>query len=50
MLIALHSAPKGFFTTGLPANTDDLIRFVQKAALMDFKAVQIGPLTDVAAI
>jgi len=50
MLVALHSAPKGFFATGLPTNTDDLIRFVQKAASMNFKAVQIGPLTDVVAI
>jgi len=50
MLVALHSAPKGFFTTGLPTNTDDLVRFVQKVTSMSFKAIQIGPLTDVAAI
>lgn len=50
MLVALHSAPRGFFATGLPANTDDLVRFAHKAASMSYEAVQIGPLTDVAAI
>jgi len=50
MFVALHSAPKGFFATGLPMGTDDIMRFVQKAASMGFKAVQIGPLADVAFI
>jgi sugar phosphate isomerase/epimerase len=50
MLVALHSAPKGFFASGLPTSTDDLVRFARRAASMGFRAVQIGPLTNVAAV
>jgi sugar phosphate isomerase/epimerase len=44
--VALHSAPEGFFKTALPHSSDDLLRFVQKAVSLGFKAVQIGPLGD----
>ena len=46
MIVALHSAQKGFFKTDPPHSNNELIGFVQKAALLGFKAVQIGPLRD----
>jgi len=46
MIVALHSAPEGFFKTNPPHSNDELVRFVRKAALLGFKAVQIGPLKD----
>jgi len=46
MIAALHSAPKGFFKTDPPHSNNELIGFVRKAALLGFKAVQIGPLRD----
>lgn len=46
MIVALHSAPKGFFKTGPPHSNNELIEFVRKAASLGFKAVQIGPLRD----
>jgi sugar phosphate isomerase/epimerase len=46
MLIALHSAPKGFFKTSPPYSNNDLVSFVQKAAALGFKAIQIGPLAE----
>jgi len=46
MIVALHSAPKGFFKTSPPHSNNDLVSFVQKAASLGFKAVQIGPLAE----
>jgi sugar phosphate isomerase/epimerase len=46
MIVALHSAPEAFFKAKPPHSNDELLRFVQKAASMGFKAVQIGPLSD----
>ena len=46
MIVALHSAPKGFFKTSRPHSNNDLVSFVRKAASLGFKAVQIGPLTE----
>jgi len=46
MIVALHSAPKGFFRTRPPHGNSELVRFVRKTALLGFKAVQIGPLID----
>jgi len=46
MIVALHSAPKGFFKTSPPHSNNDLVSFVRKAASLGFKAVQIGPLTE----
>jgi sugar phosphate isomerase/epimerase len=46
MIVALHSAPKGFFKTSPPHGNHDLVSFVRKAASLGFKAVQIGPLTE----
>jgi sugar phosphate isomerase/epimerase len=46
MIVALHSAPKGFFKTSPPYTNDELVQFVQKAAHLGFKAIQIGPLND----
>jgi sugar phosphate isomerase/epimerase len=46
MIVALHSAPKGFFKTSPPHSNNDLVSFVRKAASLGFKAVQIGPLIE----
>jgi sugar phosphate isomerase/epimerase len=46
MIVALHSAPKGFFKTDPPHTNNELVGFVRKTALLGFKAVQIGPLRD----
>jgi sugar phosphate isomerase/epimerase len=46
MIVALHSAPKGFFKTDPPHSNEELRAFVRKAASLGFKAVQIGPLRD----
>lgn len=50
MIVALHSAPKGFFKTNPPYSNDELLRFVQKAASLGFEAVQIGPLRNFVSI
>jgi len=50
MIVALHSAPKGFFKTSPPHSNNDLVSFVRKAASLGFKAVQIGPLTEYVSI
>jgi sugar phosphate isomerase/epimerase len=50
MIVALHSAPKGFFKTNPPHTNEELRRFVRKAASLGFKAVQMGPLRDFAPI
>lgn len=47
MIVALHSAPRGFFRTGPPYSNDELLRFVRKASSLSFKAVQISPLNFV---
>ena len=44
MRVALHSAPFGFFKSKPPYPNSELLRFVQKAASMGFKCLQIGPL------
>jgi sugar phosphate isomerase/epimerase len=44
--VALHAAPARFFKTAPPYDEDELLRLVQKAASLGFKAVQIGPLHD----
>jgi sugar phosphate isomerase/epimerase len=46
LIVALHSAPKGFFKTCPPYSNNGLLRFVRKAASLGFKAVQIGPLRN----
>jgi len=46
MIVALHSAPKGFFKTDPPHSNEELRAFVRKAASLGFKAIQIGPLRD----
>jgi len=50
MIMAIHSIPKGFFKACPPYGSDDLLRFVRKASLMGFKAVQIGPLRNFVSI
>jgi len=45
MIIALQADPKDFFRTkSIPSNAE-LLKLVEKAASMGFKAIQIGPLT-----
>jgi sugar phosphate isomerase/epimerase len=46
MIVALHTAPKGFFTTNAPHSNEELGNFVRKAESLSFRAVQIGPLAD----
>jgi sugar phosphate isomerase/epimerase len=46
MIVAFHSAPKGFFKTNLPHSNAELVGFVRKTASLGFRAVQIGPLCD----
>jgi sugar phosphate isomerase/epimerase len=46
MIVALHSAPKGFFKTTPPHSIQDLVSLVRKAASLGFKAIQIGPLIE----
>lgn len=46
MIVALHTAPEGFFKTAPPHSNDELHRFVRKAASLGFKTAQIGPLHD----
>jgi sugar phosphate isomerase/epimerase len=50
MIVALHSAPKGFFGTSPLHSNSELVRFVRKSASLGFKAVQVGPLTDLVPI
>ena len=45
MIIALQADPKDFFgTKSMPSNAE-LLKLVEKAASMGFKAIQIGPMT-----
>ena len=45
MIITLQADPKDFFRTkSIPSNAE-LLKLVEKAASMGFKAIQIGPLT-----
>lgn len=46
MIVALHTAPKGFFKANAPHSNGELVSFVQKSDSLGFKAVQIGPLED----
>ena len=50
MIVALHEAPRGFFKTDPPYDSDGLLRFVRKTASLGFKAIEIGPLTDYSSI
>lgn len=45
MLIALHSGPRNFFRTDPPYDSNELIRFAQKAVSLGFKGIEIGPLS-----
>jgi sugar phosphate isomerase/epimerase len=45
MIIALQADPKDYFgTKSMPSNAE-LLKLVEKAASMGFKAIQIGPMT-----
>jgi len=50
MLVAFHSSPQGFFKSGPPYTTDELIRLVERAARMGFRCFQIGPTSSFGAI
>jgi sugar phosphate isomerase/epimerase len=43
MLVAFHSPPRGFFNSGPPYGTEELLRLVEKAGNMGFRCFQIGP-------
>ncbi len=44
LLIALHTAPKGFLRKKPPYNTSDVLHLIDKAASMGFFGFQLGPL------
>jgi len=44
MKAALHSAPNGFFKSKPPHSNNELFKLVQKAASLDFRCFQVGPL------
>jgi hypothetical protein len=46
MIVALQADPKDFFGTKSLYGNAELLKLVEKAASMGFKAVQIGPMTD----
>jgi sugar phosphate isomerase/epimerase len=46
MMIAIHTAPVGFFESSPPHTNSELFRFVRKAASLGFKGFQVGPLSD----
>ena len=50
MIVALHGAPQGFFKTSPPHGNDELLRLVRKAAVLGFRAIEVGPLADYAPI
>jgi sugar phosphate isomerase/epimerase len=50
VLVAFHSPPQGFFKSGPPYNTDELMRLVEKAAHMGFRFFQIGPTSSFSVI
>jgi sugar phosphate isomerase/epimerase len=46
MIIALQADPKDFFGTKAMYGSTELLKLVEKAASMGFKAIQIGPMAD----
>lgn len=46
MLVAFHSPPKGFFTSGPPYDANELLSLVKKASLLGFRHFQIGPTSS----
>lgn len=51
MLVALHSAPEGFFKTSPPHRAEELLDLVETAMRLGFRCFQIGPtcsFTDIA--
>lgn len=46
MIVALQADPKDFFGTKAMYDSTELLKLVEKAASMGFKAIQIGPVTD----
>jgi len=46
MIVALQADPKDFFGTKAMYGSTELLKLVEKAASMGFKAIQIGPMTD----
>ena len=50
MIVALHGVPEGFFKTSPPHGQDELLRLVRKAAVLGFRAIEVGPLADYATI
>jgi sugar phosphate isomerase/epimerase len=46
MIVALQADPKDFFGTKAMYDSTELLKLVEKAASMGFKAIQIGPMTD----
>jgi sugar phosphate isomerase/epimerase len=43
MLVAFHSPPQGFFNSGPPCSTEELVQLVKKAVHLGFRCFQIGP-------
>jgi sugar phosphate isomerase/epimerase len=50
MLVAFHSLPQGFFKSGPPYSTEELLQLVEKAAHMGFRCFQVGPTNSFGAI
>jgi sugar phosphate isomerase/epimerase len=46
MIVALHTAPNGFFKSKRPHAENELLSLVQKAASLGFTCFQVGPLSD----
>jgi len=44
MLVALHSAPNGFFKSNPPYENRELFRLVKKAASLGFRYFEVGPM------
>jgi len=50
MLVALHSAPLGFFKTGPPYKAEELLDLVKTAMRLGFRCFQVGPTSSFADI
>ncbi|MEM2935658.1 MAG: hypothetical protein QW231_00580 [Candidatus Bathyarchaeia archaeon] len=46
MMVALHSAPAGFFKSSLPHDSSELFSLIRKAFSLGFKCFQVGPLSN----
>jgi sugar phosphate isomerase/epimerase len=46
MIVALHTAPNGFFKSRRPHTENELLSLVRKAASLGFTCFQVGPLSD----